>query len=195
MRKSILLTAILLGSITLAKAQIQKGNIMVGANIANLGLNLQKNGNIFSATVNPKVGFFIRDNLALGPEAKLGVTSVEHGQTAWEYGIGAFGRYYLSDEQTQLVKNSRFFFEASAGFAGHNVNKGGGKTNGLGLGFGPGWTYFITENVGLEALLKYDLTVGFGSATTNSRFGLGVGFQIYLPTEKVKSEYRDLRNQ
>ncbi|HYH56899.1 MAG TPA: porin family protein, partial [Anseongella sp.] len=92
-------------------------------------------------------------------------------------------RYYLSDNDVEIVRDSQFFLEANAGFAGNN---GASNTNGLGIGFGPGWSYFITENIGLEALLKYNLIVGLGNATTNNSLNLGVGFQIYLPTQRLR---------
>jgi len=56
----------------------------------------------------------------------------------------------------------------------------------LGLGFGPGYAYFITENIGLETLLKYNLIVGFGSSATNSNLNLSLGFQIYLGSGRAK---------
>ncbi|MEP6595022.1 MAG: hypothetical protein ABJA71_03705, partial [Ginsengibacter sp.] len=57
----------------------------------------------------------------------------------------------------------------------------------LGLGFGPGYAYFITPNIGLETLLKYNGIIGFGNATTQSNLNLNVGFQIYLPTRNLKT--------
>ncbi|MGN6417448.1 MAG: hypothetical protein ACTHMC_08150, partial [Pseudobacter sp.] len=69
------------------------------------------------------------------------------------------------------------------------------STNGLGVGFGPGIAYFITPNISLEGLLKYNLTVGFGNSTTNNQVAFGLGFQIYLPTKKAREVYNDARSQ
>ena len=44
-------------------------------------------------------------------------------------------------------------------------------------------TYFITPNVALEALLKYNGTFGAGSS---NGLGFNLGFQIHLPSGKLK---------
>ena len=168
-----------------ANAQTQKGNLLVGANISNFTFNFQEGSNSFGFQITPKVGFFIKDNIALGPTLTLGLLTGNDVSTTFTYGVGAFGRYYVSDKSTEVVKGSRFFFEANAGFNGINVS-GGENTNGIGFGFGPGLAWFLTENVGLEALLKYNFTFGFGSSTINNQLGLGVGFQIYIPSKKAR---------
>ncbi|RAI99810.1 outer membrane protein with beta-barrel domain [Chitinophaga skermanii] len=184
-----------------AFAQTQKGNIMVGASLGNITGTFSDGSDKFQININPKVGWFIKDNLALGVDVNLGYahTSFDNDSKLndFNYGIGAFGRYYISDKSIEFSKRSRFFFEANAGFAGTNSKTktpGGASsssnTNGLALGFGPGLAYFITPNVGLEALLKYDVTVGFGSSTTVQRLGLNVGFQIYLPSKRAKELLR-----
>jgi hypothetical protein len=180
-----------------ANAQLQKGNLMVGANLADLGLRLQNGNTRISFNISPKLGYFIRDNIAIGGEVGLGfdhqsVSSISTNEI--NYKIGAFGRYYISDPRAILLKRSRFFIEANTGITGNNVKTEGAAsvtTNGLGLGVGPGVTYFITPNIGLEGLLKYDLGVGFGSSTTTHNFSIGVGFQIYLPTKKARSLYNE----
>ncbi len=170
-----------------AFSQIQKGNILVGGDIANFNLGLEK-GSVFSMTINPKLGFFIQDNLAVGPDINLGLSSFS-GTTAFSYGIGALARYYFSDKANITpLRHSRIFLEGTAGFRGENVSGGGSSTNGLGLGVGPGYAYFITPNIGLETLLKYNGLVGFGNETTQSNLNLSVGFQIYLPSKNLKSK-------
>jgi hypothetical protein len=84
-----------------------------------------------------------------------------------------------------LLHHSRFFVEGNVGIEGDNPAVGD-NTNGLGLGIGPGWTYFITPNIGLEALLKYNGIVGFGSKPTSSNLNLTIGFQIYLPPSRFR---------
>lgn len=181
-----------------ASAQLQKGNLLVGASLGDIGLGLQSGNTSFSLSINPKLGYFIQDNIALGGEVDLGFATDNTG-TVINYGVGAFGRYYFGQKNMVLLKHARFFGEASAGFSGLNSDPkgpiGATNTNGLGLGAGPGLAYFITPNIGLETLLKYDLTVGFGNATTYSRFGLKVGFQIYLPSKKARAIYNDAASE
>lgn len=195
--RTIALAGLLLAGIAPAGAQIQKGNLMVGANLANLGLGLQSGQTRLSFAINPKLGYFIEDNIVIGGEVQLGldhrsVSSIATNEI--NYKIGGFGRYYISDPRAILLKHSRFFLEANAGIRGDNVKTEGAPsvtTNGLGLGVGPGVAYFITPNVGLEALLKYDLGVGFGSSVTTHDFSIAVGFQIYLPTKKARAVYEE----
>jgi hypothetical protein len=166
-------------------SQIQRGNILVGGDIANFDLGLRK-GSVFQMRIDPKLAFFIRDNVALGGYLDFGLQTVS-GTTYIDYGVGALGRYYFPDKNNQNpLRHSRFFAEGNVGITGVNVS-GGSSTNGLGLGIGPGYAYFITPNIGLETLLKYNGVVGFGNATTQSDLNLNVGFQIYLPTRNLRS--------
>ncbi len=167
-----------------AKAQISKGDVMVGANLSNINFALDK-PNAFSLTINPKAAWFIEDGLALGGDVSFGLEAPGKGLgTTINYGIGALGRYYGSEGADQLAKHTRFFGEATVGVSGRNL-AAGGSTNGLGFSFGPGFTYFVTKSIGLETLLKYNGVLGFGSSAYAHNLNLGVGFQIFLPGEKT----------
>jgi hypothetical protein len=167
-----------------ATAQIQQGNLLVGADIADFSLGLNE-GAPFSFRLNPKVAFFVRSGLALGAYLNFGLLTEEDQGTDIDYGIGALGRYYIHDPNTEVILNHRFFVEATVGIEGNNPSSGE-NTNGLGLSLGPGWTYFVTPNIGLEALLKYRGIVGFGSRPTSSNLNLEIGFQIYLSKERAR---------
>ncbi len=172
-------------------AQIQKGNLMVGGNIANVNLGLN-DPKIFSVDLTPKVAWFIQDNIALGGYAQFGLEAAKHSSTSTSYGIGALARYYAGPEG-ELIKHGRFFAEATAGFGGVNVS-GADNTNGINLSAGPGFAYFITPNIGLEVLAKYNGLVGLGSTPYQSNLNLSFGFQIYLPgrstAKKVESDFK-----
>lgn len=179
----LILTAIFLLS-SPGFSQIEKGNILAGGDIANFDIGLQS-GSAFSMTIDPKLAFFIKDNLAVGAYLNFGLVTAS-GFTTTNYGVGALARYYLSGKDVNTpLRHSRFFFEGNVGINGRNVS-GGAGTNGLGLGIGPGYAYFITPSIGLETLLKYNGIIGFGNATTQSDLNLNVGFQIYLPSHKLK---------
>lgn len=167
-----------------ASAQIQQGNLMVGADVADLSLGLNEGG-LFSFRLNPKAAFFVRSGLAIGAYLNFGLITAEDAGTNVDYGIGALGRYYIHDPNTEVIRNSRFFAEATVGIEGSNPASGE-STNGLGISLGPGWTYFVTPNIGLEALLKYRGIIGFGSRATSSNLNLEIGFQIYLSKERAK---------
>ncbi len=173
-----------------ASAQISKGNVMVGADIANLKLGLD-DGNPVSFNLTPKAAWFIQDGIAVGAYANLGIEHLD--DTDFTYGVGALGRYFVTDKNISVLKQTKFFAEANVGIAGENFG-GGGSTNGLGFGFGPGIAYFVTPNIGLEALLKYNGIVGFGSEAYQNNLTLNIGLQIYLPGKKlastVKSDFK-----
>ncbi|HEX5025239.1 MAG TPA: hypothetical protein VFV68_08195 [Agriterribacter sp.] len=175
-----------------AYAQIQKGNVLVGADLANFKIGLENDAG-FSLDLSPKAGWFIKDNLAIGGYVQFGINKLNKSSpTETTYGIGPLVRYYVNKEEVNLLKHGRLFGEANAGIEGRNISDGGGSTNGLGIGFGPGYAYFITENIGLETLFKWNPLVGFGDDGFQSNFSLHFGLQIYLPgkatLDKVKSD-------
>jgi hypothetical protein len=166
-------------------AQIQRGNVLVGGDIANLNFDLG-GGGAFQATIDPKIAFFLRDNLALGAYINFGLATAKGAGTTTNYGVGALGRYYINDSTTNVLKHGRLFFEGNVGIEGISVSNGS-NTTGLGIGIGPGYAYFITPNIGLETLLKYNGIVGFGSQAYTSGLNLGIGFQIYLSRRRAET--------
>ena len=177
-----------------SNAQTERGNVMWGASVTNIGVDFQSGNTGFTMQVTPKIGYFIQDDLALGPEVLLGLNTSE-GFTNFTYGVGGFGRYFLgAAPETEVLRGSRWFLEANAGLTGTNVKTEGlpsTHTNGLGIGFGPGLSYFVTDRIALEGLLKYNLGVGFGNATTTNRINLGVGLQIYLPGRQLLDRVKE----
>jgi len=168
-----------------AKAQIQRGNVLVGGDIANFNLGLNK-GSQFQMNIAPKAAWFIKDNTAVGAYVELGLLTGGNSGTSVTYGFGALARQYLSGNALNAVRHTRFFVEGNVGIEGQNISGSGNSTNGLGIGVGPGLAYFITPNIGLEGLLKYRGRLGFGNETTSSDLNLNVGFQIYLPGRTVR---------
>jgi hypothetical protein len=117
----------------------------------------------------------------------LGLSTAKDAGTSVSYGVGPLARYYINDKTLNLSRHSRFFIEGNVGIEGYNPSVGD-NTNGFGIGAGPGIAYFVTPNIGLEALVKYNGIVGFGSAVSSSNINFGLGFQIYLPSSKIRSE-------
>ncbi|WP_080780547.1 hypothetical protein [Chryseobacterium phocaeense] len=177
-----------------ANAQIQKGNWLVGSSLltSNFGLNT---GGGYSIAIQPKGAYFIEDNVAVGGYVNLGISKVTNGSpTRFDYAVGGLGRYYLSPGEKgvdNLLNHGRWFFEGNVGIGGSSVENGN-STTGLDFGVGPGYSYFITPNIGLEGLVKYQGQTGFGSEGLNSNITFNVGFSIYLPTSKAKDIARDV---
>lgn len=192
MKKITLLFTLLAAFCVSASAQIQKGNVLIGGSLSNINLGLD-DPKVFSFEITPKAAWFIQDNVALGGYVNLGIQTAKGAPTTTTYGIGALGRYYTGKD-VEVLRHGRFFAEGTVGVGGTNVSDGGGKTNGLNLGVGPGFAYFVTPNIGLETLLKYNGLVGFGNQTYQSNLNLSFGFQIYLPgkstARKVESDVK-----
>jgi len=203
MKKLLFLSTVLILGVTgVSNAQLQEGNLMLGSDIGsgivntgssglfgfNFGLN---DGAGFNVGISPKIGYFVKDNFLLGAAVNLGFTKSPeiNGESAktTTYGVQALSRYYLSPGERgvdNLLKHGRFFMEANAGIAGVNV-KDGNTTNGFTFGFGPGYSYFLTETVALETSLKYNGLVGGGNTTYQHSLGLNLGIQIFLPASKT----------
>lgn len=182
-----------IGLFGLSNAQIQKGNIMVGGELAaaNFGLN---QGGGYNVAITPQAAYFVQDNWAVGPYVNLGFSGAKGSPTTFNYGVGALSRYYLSPGEQgvdSLLKHGRFFVEGNAGIGGQTISDGGDSTNGLDLGIGPGYTYFITKDIGLDASLKFNGNVGFGSRTTSSNIAFRLGLNIFLPRGKAMSNLND----
>ncbi|MDR6921849.1 MULTISPECIES: hypothetical protein [Chryseobacterium] len=195
MKKLIFAGILAAGLTTTANAQIQKGNWLVGSSLltSNFGLNT---GGGYSVALQPKGAYFIEDNVAVGGYVNLGISKVTNGSpTRFDYAVGGLGRYYLSPGEKgvdNLLNHGRWFFEGNVGIGGSSVENGN-STTGLDFGVGPGYSYFITPNIGLEGLVKYQGQTGFGSEGLNSNITFNVGFSIYLPTSKAKDIARDVK--
>lgn len=195
--KKLILTGILAvaGLATTMNAQIQKGNWLVGSSLisSNFGLNT---GGGYNIALQPKGAYFIEDNVAIGGYVDLGINKVTNGSpTEFIYGVGGLGRYYLSPGEKgvdNLLHHGRWFLEGNVGIGGRSVENGD-STTGLDFGAGPGYSYFITPNIGLEGLVKYKGRAGFGSEGLNSNITFNLGFSIYLPTSKAKQVIREVQ--
>lgn len=162
-----------------SNAQLERGNAIVGADVANFNIGLKK-GSHTTIDLSPKGAWMLNSNLAVGAYVNFHLETAKDYDTYTRYGVGALARYYVNDPKVNILRAGRWFFEGNAGFEGDNT-KGGNSTNGLGLGIGPGYAYFITKNIAFETLLKFNENVGFGNTTSTSNLNLGLGFQIYLP--------------
>lgn len=180
MRKILFSTLIVLVcSVGVATAQLQKGSTLVGGGIGNIKFGLGSAAN-FSVNLTPNVGYFIQDNIAIGAKANLIYSGVKNSDDTFDYSLNGFGRYYFgAQEFDTLLKHGRWFLEAGVGLAGLN-----NAPLGFNVNFGPGYAYFLNEHVSVEGLLLYDGK--FGSGSSNG-FSINVGFQIYFPASKYKS--------
>ena len=194
--KTIVLLVFAFFSFTLTtRAQTSKNWYLIGGSISNINLEFQKSNTTFGFDITPRVAWFIKDNIAVGAQALMGFNTGD-GYTTSSYGIGPIARYYFADRAIQAVRKTRWFLDGNVGFHGTNTKvsgEDGVSTNGLGIGFGPGLAYFINQNIALEVLPKYNLTVGFGNATTDNALNISIGLQVYLPRAKLNAMKNDIK--
>ncbi len=94
-----------------SNAQLQKGNVLVGGDIANFSLGLDK-GSYFKFNIDPKAAWFIQNNIAVGGYVNLGLITAKGSNTETLYGVGALARYYLGANQVNtdaILRHTRIF--------------------------------------------------------------------------------------
>lgn len=156
---------------------IQRGNWLVGAGIGSIGYNFKSE--TFQLVLEPRAGYFISDNIALGAQAQLGLALYDGGEN-FNYGLTPFVRYYFPEGASPT---SRWFGEALVGFAGSSLkDSDGDAVFSSVLGLRAGYAHFVARNIAIEGTLNYTRTSADISVDTGtSGLSLGVGFQIYLP--------------
>lgn len=179
--KKILLSilSICLVSLNTSFSQLDKNNVLVGTSFGGGDIGLSSSS--FNIRVSPKIGYFVSKGLALGIRNPMQFSRAVSGYTSFtsqEIGIGMFGRYYF-------IKNKPFSIIADLSYdlwINHNsvtYDYGGGSTNTQTrqvIGFGTGFVYFISENIGLEATISSAKFINFPLQGLSLRIGL----HIYL---------------
>jgi hypothetical protein len=145
----------------------------------------------FAANFSPNVGIFLFRNFAMGLKLRADYfnTKVQGNDTTVNtiFNVGPFLRYYYPLSPKALV-----FGEIQYGMGRTVTNAGtdeASKVRGNVLSFGPGFTYLINPNVGIEALLTYenfssktDINTGnvLSSVYRGNYIRFNVGVQMYL---------------
>ena len=140
-------------------------------------------------TFSPNVGIFLFNNFAMGLKLRSEIkNSYQGGNSSFNsnFSVGPFVRYY------KKVSKFAAFGQLSYGIG--NISASGdyvqsSSIKGSVIGIGPGVALFLTEKIGIEALLNYeylssttDINAG-GISTKVSRgnsMRLEVGLQVYL---------------
>ena len=139
-----------------------EGDVIVEGN---LGFNSENDKNTEIETsafeFNPKVGYFLSDDLAVGVQLMLDTDKETDGMADTEtktttLGAGVFARYYFLD----LGKRFKTYGEFGVGFDSAKtevevpgVDVDDFKTNGIGAGLGLGLNYFVKENIAINFAL------------------------------------------
>ncbi len=148
-------------------AQTESGSMMIGGtggiNFGDERSNLQ---------LNPAVGFFVADQIAVGGMLNLRYSKVGEAKVT-NFGIAPFGRYYFTDEMPV-----KFFGQALIGFNSIKP-KGVDATNFTVFGLGVGMDYFFNNRVAFELIAGWN-----GSKTKDvdmlNTFGIAFGVQSFI---------------
>ena len=155
--KKLFLSLITLTLISIgANAQTEKGTALLGGSI---GLQTSSGYTVF--TLNPNLGIFVVNNVAVGAEVDVTTTS---GFTTWA--IGPYLKPYFGK-----TTNGKFFAKGSFLVGGAT-----GEDTQVGVGIGAGYAIFLNRSIAIELLAQYQK---FGNGT-DGVFGINIGFQIHL---------------
>jgi len=165
-----LFTLLLLASV--ANAQTDKGDWMVGGNMT---INTTKGNSEFA--FQPSAGYFFANNFVAGGQFILNFSKQEDTKYS-TLAAGPFARYYFN------ISNSAFkpFLHADFSVGSTSVQIAGlDKTSTTTTSFfiGAGGAYFINSNVALEALAGYN-RIKIETYDPSNGFIFRIGFQVHL---------------
>ena len=162
-----------------ANSQINKGYWMVGgyANFSNNTL-VGPNNSLTDTyiTINPTLGYFVNDKIALGAELfyLFSYSSAFTRNSASNYGIGPFVRYYFLNKEKAL----NILIQGSGGYnlATSSSDSRSDKSISYSLLGGP--VIFFNSSVGIEFLLGYK---GYSAPNVRKEsFNVNIGIQVHL---------------
>ena len=186
--KKLILSAAAVFALTFANAQegeptfgFSKGDFLIEGNIG-FGSTNDKNTETKTSNFNfnPKAGYFISDDLAIGLDLAFGSNKTEvSGTNTVEnsfVGIGGFARYYFLD----LGARFKTYGEFGIGYMTVNNKIADAKINTIGAGATLGINYFVTENFAinfaLADILSYSSSKGdWSGAEAENEFNFGFG--------------------
>lgn len=163
------------------------GSIYIDSRTDKVGNNKSTS---FTTNINPRVGYFIKDNIVVGAELGISTSSTDAESGAISttantniYGLILLGRYYF--------KNN-FFGELAPGFGSSTTEQENfGITNKIKSSFygarvGAGYAFFLGKNVALEPTFNYrwESYKPEGASSdykqTVSSIFLGIGLSAYF---------------
>ena len=187
-----------------ANAQIARNSFIIGGNLnfaSNSGTRKvtgepnQSKPTTFNATINPKIGYFVADNFAIGLDLNFTVNSLvdtsvgsNSTYTTTQLLTGPFVRYYFG-----LNEDVFLFLEGSAGFGLTSTREQGRNLSisVVNAGVGPGLAFFVNDFIAVEGIAKYNYVqstftsnyAGTGDVTVvdmNHNINFQLGFQFYF---------------
>ncbi len=149
----------------------------------------------FQWNIAPHVGYFLYDNFVLG--VGMDYTSSREKQPNEDKNedtdllFGPFFRYYLPfGEDKAVMMECNFGFGTSSDDLIIGGQPQSVSTNIVAFGFGPGFTIFSNDALGIETLFKYNFARSRFNTTQNgvtqkmttntNQFSISIGIQLYF---------------
>ena len=160
-------------------AQTSKVTSMYGG-LANGSFSTSKEENLLFIDISPNLMVFIEDNLAVGGSVEFGI--IRYGVNRYNsLGIFPTARWYFGKPQ----QPGRLFLLGDFGYhlTSYTFNIDGTAKTGLGLGGGPGFSYFFSPTVAIECLAK-GRAIRYSNKSSSLQYQLKVGVQLYLKPQR-----------
>jgi hypothetical protein len=193
MKKLLLSLVLLLGVHAGAQAQTEKGNLLVGGSGFAAGTpNFEGRDRYMEleASMSPRVGYFVADQLCLGALVPLQYTRQSSYTLRRRWlgaGVNPFIRSYVGSSATRLVLEARGGINYRSWY-GLSVSQDYQSDSGFYVngGLGTGLVHFINNRIGLELLLSYDWMEGkaIRPAAMHNGLGVNLGIQAYFNKRK-----------
>jgi len=141
---------------------------------------------------NPKVGYFLSNNLALGIEVAYGFEKLDDPRASLineknEYTAGLFGRYYF------MELGKRFFTYSELG-GSYTISDGFVETNGERMELDGINTIAGNLNIGLNYFANENLVISFGLADIVSFTSTKVNVDDSKPINRIDANLNIFRN-
>ena len=178
--------ALVIAGFSSAMAQTEKGNRLMGVNVANIAIPTSGNATIVS--LQPTYGWFVSKGLVLGAGIPFFYLGSDNSKLT-QIGITPFLRYYIGPSQVKP------FLGASVGVVNTSVsNTGSGKASSTDPVYSVtgGVAFFLNRHVSFDMALAYtggDIGAlnSYLAGTTNAltpnvpkAINFSLGFQVYF---------------
>lgn len=178
--KYITLIAFSLVSFITTKAQLTKGNWMLGGNVSFASTNYNS-ANYTPPTytnvvidINPNVAYFVADNFNVGIKTTFNKFYRVNATSYTSYRVGPLCRYYF------LNNENRINFLAEVGYR-FGLEKGAGwQTSANTYAGGLGCVAFFNSSVGIEFMVNYISDKFNDYDGRNNTIQLALGLQVHL---------------
>ncbi len=131
---------------------IERTTKLMGGTLEVRGVLPDEGPNTFAIDLNPIVGLFIADNLAVGPGLNLAYANTSDTDTrSFKFGISPLVRYYTGSEKLKL------FGQGTIGYNWVDIDAGEASSNDnfYNAGIGMGVAMFPVRSVGVEMSVNY----------------------------------------